>query len=199
MQRLPSGLAAGACRLSLGQKNTPLRSRPIWAKLTAVVAEDTNLKPCPVLASVWTVSRMLAEVSKKSPENWFTESLNPRTLRVTPLQSMSRESITALTGFPRGRVGVRLFSTVKVSSTEQMFLTCSSAVPPSKFALAPPSGIGTTHNTSVGEIPGSYECKPNGLAANWLSIHINAKAPRCVFPSAATNSPLMKRTSASNP
>jgi hypothetical protein len=51
------------------QKNTPLVSRPIWAKLTFAVALETNLKPCPVLLFVFTVTLMVADVSKKSPEN----------------------------------------------------------------------------------------------------------------------------------
>ena len=51
------------------QKNAPLVSRPIWAKLTFVVALETNLKPCPVLFLVVAVTAMVADVSKKSPEN----------------------------------------------------------------------------------------------------------------------------------
>jgi hypothetical protein len=38
------------------QKNTPLRSRPNCAKSIFVIAEETNLKPCPVLFSVVTTT-----------------------------------------------------------------------------------------------------------------------------------------------
>jgi len=38
------------------QKNTPLRSCPICAKSIFVIAEETNLKPCPVLFSVVTTT-----------------------------------------------------------------------------------------------------------------------------------------------
>ena len=54
---------------SIRQKNTPLVSRPNWAKLTFVVAEETNLNPCPVLFKVLAVTLIVAEDSKKSPEN----------------------------------------------------------------------------------------------------------------------------------
>jgi len=104
------------------QKNTPLLSRPNWAKLTFVVAEETNRKPCPVLFFVLAVTLMAAEVSKKSPEKRLTGSLNPMILRVTPLHLRSSDSMTAPTMFPRGCVGVRLFETAKASNT-QMFLT----------------------------------------------------------------------------
>ncbi len=57
------------CEASHCQKNTPFVSRPNCAKLTFVVAEDTNLNPCPVLFRVLAVTLIVAEDSKKSPEN----------------------------------------------------------------------------------------------------------------------------------
>ncbi len=52
--RPPLGDSTGAANECIHQKNTPLVSRPNWAKLTFVVAEETNLKPCPVLFFVVT-------------------------------------------------------------------------------------------------------------------------------------------------
>lgn len=89
-------------KVGLCQKNTPLVSRPNWAKFTVVVAEETNRKPCPVVLLVRAVTLMVADVSKKSPENLFTGSLNPMMLRVTSLHLRSRDSMTALTIFPNG-------------------------------------------------------------------------------------------------
>ena len=60
-------------------------------------------------------------------------------------------------------------------------------------------------NSKVGETPGSYECgpkgdtKPDGFAANWLSIHMKANAPLCFRSSEAINSPTMNRVSVWNP
>lgn len=89
-------------KVGICQKNTPLLSRPNCAKFTVVVAEETNRKPCPVLRFVRAVTLMVADVSKKSPENLFTGSLNPMMLLVTPLQLRSRDSMTAPTTFPNG-------------------------------------------------------------------------------------------------
>jgi hypothetical protein len=65
----PGGYVARSRAFGFCQKNAPLVSRPIWAKLTFVVALETNLKPCPVLFLVVAVTAIVADVSKKSPEN----------------------------------------------------------------------------------------------------------------------------------
>ena len=99
---LLTAVAMGHREDSIRQKNTPLVSRPNWAKLSFVVAEETNLNPCPVLFRVLALTLMVAEDSKKSPENRFIGSLNPIRLRATPLHCMSIDSMTALTTLPMG-------------------------------------------------------------------------------------------------
>src|SRR5438552_4753327 len=100
-------------------KKTPLCSVPNCAKWVLVVAgSDSKWKPCPLSGGVVTETAILAEHSKKSPRNWFVGSLNPRTLRVTPLQSILSELMTALK-IPCACAGSKLLGTVKTSNTEQ--------------------------------------------------------------------------------
>jgi hypothetical protein len=79
------------------QKNMPLCSVPNCAKLVCVVAgSDTKWKPCPVSFGVVAETAIVAEHSKKSPRNLLVASLNPRTLRVTPLHLIFIELMMAL-------------------------------------------------------------------------------------------------------
>src|SRR6266851_5845611 len=104
-------------------KKTPLFSTPNCAKPVLVVAgSDSKWKPCPVSGGVVTETAILAEHSKKSPRNRFVESLNPRTLRVTPLQSICIELMMALK-IPSACDGSKLLGTVKTSNTEQTLCT----------------------------------------------------------------------------
>src|SRR5712664_2348345 len=70
---------------------------PNCAKLVFVFAgSDSKWKPCPVSFGVVAETAIVAEHSKKSPRNLFVASLNPRTLRVTPLHSIFIELMMAL-------------------------------------------------------------------------------------------------------
>jgi hypothetical protein len=136
----------------------PLRSRPIWAKLTTVDdGSETNWKPCPVLTGVVAVTAMVTfPIWKKSPAKWFTASCTPMKFFVMPLHLMSREFMIPL-AYPSGRFGLKLFPTVKASNTAQIFSAWSSALPPAKSTLALPGGSGVVQVTRLGETPASQE------------------------------------------
>src|SRR5713101_5178880 len=122
------------------QKKTPLCSVPNCAKLVCVVAgSDSKWKPCPVSGGVVTETALVAKHSKKSPRNLFVESLNPITLRVTPLHSIFIEWMMALK-IPSACAGSKLLGTVKTSNTEQTLCTSSSAIPRLMCTFPLPSG-----------------------------------------------------------
>src|SRR5258708_31764613 len=116
-------------RAGVHQKKTPLCSVPNCAKLVRVVAgSDSKWKPRPVSFGVVAETAIVAEHSKKSPRNLCVASLNPRTLRVTPLHSIFIEFMMSLK-IPSACAGSKLLGTVKTPTTEQILCTRNSAVP----------------------------------------------------------------------
>src|SRR2546421_9064271 len=103
-------------------KNTPLCSVPNCAKFAVVAGSDSKWRPCPVSFGVLAETAIVAEHAKKSPRNLFVASLNPRTLRVTPLHLIFMELIMALK-IPSACFRSKLLGTVKTSNTEQTLCT----------------------------------------------------------------------------
>src|SRR5215831_6846161 len=102
---------------------------------------------------------------------------------------MSSELMTPLAN-PNGRVGSRLFETLKASNTEQMLRACNLAEPAPKSTLALPGGSGVVQKTRLSETPASQEWNPRGLSGKpngfpgagpggRLSSHINERVPLC--------------------
>ncbi len=153
-----------------------------------------------MLVGVVTVTVMRESVSLKVPAKRSCGSVLVNiVVRVTALQVIVIELIFALTGgVPNGRDWSMLFGTVKASKTAT-FRMESDASPSLNSKSIAPSGIAVAHITPLREMPGSYECGPNGLAAARLSSQINANAPWWVLPSVPTNSPVMNRVSVWKP
>jgi hypothetical protein len=147
-----------------------------------------------VVAGVLVVTAILAEVSKKFPANFSAVLEKDKKDWVTPLHSIRSDFTKAPTN-PKACAISKLFGTVKTSCTVQMFSKWRTALPASKSIATASFGIWMVQKSSVGEIPGSYECGPNPTGAPRLSIHMNAKAPWCFLSSDPMNTPFINRVS----
>ena len=167
------------------QNNAPLFSCPICAKsVTVVFGSAINLKPFwaagvngGLVGGVVTVSSMVAEFSTKSPLK-VAPLVKDRRLPM-PFHRMRSDWSAALTR-PKGCSPFKLFDTVNASNTLHKLCISSTASPLAKSTCTFPSGISIVHISKAGEVPGSYECGPNGSAV-MLSIHIKANAPLCLL------------------
>lgn len=146
------------------------------------------------VAGVVVVTAIVAEVWKKSPANFSAVLEKGEKDAVMPLHSI-RSDLTKAPTSPKGCATSRLFSTVKASNTVQMFFTSRTAFPASRSITTASSGICVVQTTRAGEFPGSYEWGLNPTGAPMLSIHMKAKAPRCLRSSDPMNLPFMNRVS----
>jgi hypothetical protein len=130
------------------------------------------------VAGVLTLTSMGASMFwMKFPRN-VLPLLNVQSL-VTPLHRIRSDRTKALTN-PSGCNVFKLLATVNASKTSHTLSKLRTAVAASKSTSTLSSGIGMVQNSRAGEIPGSYECGPNGLTV-MLSIHIKANVPWWIF------------------
>jgi len=159
--------------------------------VTVVFGSEVNSNPfCAdgvkggFVAGVVTVTAMGASTFwMKLPRN-VLPLLNVQSL-VKPLHWIRSDRTKALTN-PSGCNVFKLLATVNASKTSQTFSNLRTAFAAFKSTSTLSSGSGMVQNSKAGEIPGSYECGPNGLTV-MLSIHIKAKVPWWIFSSDAMN------------